>query len=328
MLSYARRELTRNPRRTLASLAGVVLGVGLFSGVLFFIDGSGASMTKRAIAPVALDMQRVLTSPLGEGLRLQQRLSATGPLRAGERTRMRLTVRNLGAAPANEVVVTDRLAPALEYVAGTATVRGKPVPDVAGQSPFAHGPAQIGRNIGTVASGATVELSYLVRARRPVPDTGGLPLGGIISTREDLVPDRANPPALVPLDELRDRIAAIPGVAAADQIAFADLPPGSLRAGGVTVGRPVRVFGFDRAYAEHYPSIRLAAGSFSRDAAWRRTPCARGRADGSSSRCPVVRAPSSCRSADSPICRAPSRCSRAARAASSRTSSMSPTRSS
>ena len=50
--------------------SGVVLGVGLFSGVLFFIDGSGASMTKRALAPLAIDMQRVLTSPLGEGLRL------------------------------------------------------------------------------------------------------------------------------------------------------------------------------------------------------------------------------------------------------------------
>ena len=44
---YVWRELLRNPRRTLASLAGVVLGVGLFSGVLFFVDGSGASMTQR-----------------------------------------------------------------------------------------------------------------------------------------------------------------------------------------------------------------------------------------------------------------------------------------
>src|SRR3712207_9493590 len=34
VLGYARRDLTRNPRRTLAALAGIVLGVGLFSGVL------------------------------------------------------------------------------------------------------------------------------------------------------------------------------------------------------------------------------------------------------------------------------------------------------
>ena len=82
MLSYVRRDLLRNPRRTLASLVGVALGVGLFSGVLFFIDGSGASMTKRAIAPLALDMQRVLTSPLGGDLRFTERISAPDALRA------------------------------------------------------------------------------------------------------------------------------------------------------------------------------------------------------------------------------------------------------
>jgi putative ABC transport system permease protein len=267
VLSYARRDLIRNPRRTLAALAGVVLGVGLFSGVLFFIDGSAASMTKRAIAPLALDMQRVLTSPVGEGLRLDQRLATTGVLRAGERTRMLLTVRNLGAAPANEVVVNDRLTGTLQYVPGTATRGGKPIPDVAGQTPFAHGPARIGQNIGTVQPGARVELSYVVRPVRAVPDAGELPLQATISTRENLIPDRANAPDLVELDELRDQIASIPGVAAADELSFADLPPGSLRSGLATIDRPVRVFGFDRAYAEHYPSIRLAEGTFRPDSA-------------------------------------------------------------
>src|SRR5918998_532824 len=94
LLSYAWRDLIRNPRRTLAALAGVTLGVGLFSAVLFFIDGSGASMTKRAIAPLALDMQRVLTSPLGGGLRLTERMSPATP-RAGQTATMTLTVRNL-----------------------------------------------------------------------------------------------------------------------------------------------------------------------------------------------------------------------------------------
>ena len=69
MRSYVWRELVRNPRRTIAALAGVALGVGLFSGVLFFVDGSGATLTARAVAPLAIDMQRVLTSPLGGGLR-------------------------------------------------------------------------------------------------------------------------------------------------------------------------------------------------------------------------------------------------------------------
>ena len=80
MLSYVWRDLLRNPRRTLASLVGVTLGVGLFSGVLFFIDGSGASMTKRAIAPLdarhaagahvaARRRPRVHGAPLGAGAR-------------------------------------------------------------------------------------------------------------------------------------------------------------------------------------------------------------------------------------------------------------------
>lgn len=267
MLSYARRDLLRNPRRTLASLVGVVLGVGLFSGVLFFIDGSGASMTKRAIGPVALDLQRVLTSPLGEGLQLDQRITAAGALRPGERTTVRLTVRNRGAAPANEVVVNDKLSGPLEYVPGTAARGGVRIPDVGGQSPFAQGPAQIGHNIGTVAPGATAQLSYMARARTAVPDAAKLLLRGTISAREQLAPAPANAPDLVGPAELRDRIAKVPGVAAADELAFADLRPGSLRTGGSRVSGPVRVFGFDRAYARHYPSIRLASGQFERDSA-------------------------------------------------------------
>ena len=89
MHSYAWRELVRNPRRTLAAMAGVALGVGLFSAVLFFIDGSGATMTARAVAPLALDMQRVLTAPLGSGLRLEEHLGATGSISRESRSRSR-----------------------------------------------------------------------------------------------------------------------------------------------------------------------------------------------------------------------------------------------
>ncbi len=262
MFSYARRDLLRNPRRTLATLVGVVLGVGLFSGVLFFVDGSGASMTKRALAPLTLDMQRVLTSPLGRGLKLEERVSATGALRAGEQTRVTLTVLNEGVAPANEVVVRDRLARELKYVRGTAT-RGKaPIPDVSGRSPFAYGPAEIGHNIGTIAPGERVELSFLARARSPVPAVAQLAPPATVSSRENLFPLPANPPALASLGELQRRIAKIPGVTAADQLASADLPAGSLRSGTATVQRPIRIFGFDQTYAEHYPTIRLATGSF------------------------------------------------------------------
>lgn len=65
MFRYVLRDLVRNPRRTLASVAGIALAVGLFSGVAFFVDTSSAQMTSRAIAPVVLDMQAGLTSPLG-----------------------------------------------------------------------------------------------------------------------------------------------------------------------------------------------------------------------------------------------------------------------
>ena len=83
-----------------------------------------------------------------------------------------------------------------------------------------------------------------------------------VSSRESLVPVPANAPRLLTLEQLRRRIAAIPGVAAADGLAFADLPAGSLRARGVAVPGPVRVFAFDRRYRDHYPSIRVVAGSF------------------------------------------------------------------
>src|SRR3954451_3321768 len=99
MLRYVWHDLVRNRRRTFASLVGVVLGVGLFSGVLFFIDGSGATMTKRALEPLALDMQRVLTHPLGGGLRREERVSPSGPLQAGHRVTVTLTVRNESVAP-------------------------------------------------------------------------------------------------------------------------------------------------------------------------------------------------------------------------------------
>src|SRR4051812_23988547 len=170
MLSYVWRDLVRNRRRTFASLAGVILGVGLFSGVLFFIDGSGATMTKRAIAPLALDMQRVLTSPLGGGLRLEERLNDRS-LGADERTMVTLTVTNTSAAPAKEVVVQDEPPPPLAYERGTTMVNGRPLSDKGKQSPLAQGVAHTGYNVGTLAPGGKVEVSYLARAGGAVPST-------------------------------------------------------------------------------------------------------------------------------------------------------------
>jgi len=267
VLTYVWRDLVRNPRRTLASLIGIALGVGLFSGVLFFTDGSGATMTQRALAPLALDMQRVLSSPLGQDLRLQEQIIPSGALRAGQEATVTLAVVNGGAEVANEVVVNDEPPPPLAYVHGTATLNGQPLPDVAGQSPLAQGLARSGLNIGSVPAGTTVTLTYVARANRAVGSVADLGVRGTISSREDVVPTPANAPKPLTLEQLRTRIATIPGVAAADGLAFVDLGPDSLRSGDAVVRTPVRVFAFDEHYQRHYPSIRVADGGFAPGAA-------------------------------------------------------------
>ena len=267
MLTYAWRDLVRNPRRTLASLAGVVLGVGLFAGVLFFIDGSGATLTTRAVAPLAIDMQRVVTSPLGRRLTFTEQLGPAGPVAAGAPVTVTLTIANDGPEPAHEVVVNDEPPPPLSYQQGTTTLGGNPQPDVAGQSPLAQGLARSGLNIGTVDPGRTVTLTYQAIANQPVADLAALTPKGRLSTREDVVPLPANAPPPVGLDELAAAAGRIPGVAAADALTFVDLPPGSLHAGGATVDRPTRVFAFDAAYQRHHPSIRIASGQLGEDTA-------------------------------------------------------------
>src|ERR1044071_9418164 len=133
---YVWRELVRNPRRTLAALAGVTLGIALFSAVLFFADGSRATMTRRALAPLALDLHRVRSAPLGARLRFRHRLVAarTG-LAKGDTATIALTVSNRDRVGANEVVVNDEPPPPLTYVHGSTRRDGRPLRDVAGQSP-------------------------------------------------------------------------------------------------------------------------------------------------------------------------------------------------
>ena len=83
VIRYAWRDLVHNPRRTLAAMVGVALGVGLFSGVLFFVDGSAATMTSRALAPLALDMQRIVTAEPA-GLSLTERVAGPTALDPGQ----------------------------------------------------------------------------------------------------------------------------------------------------------------------------------------------------------------------------------------------------
>jgi putative ABC transport system permease protein len=258
---YVWRDLVRNPRRSLATLAGITLGVGLFSAVLFFIDGSSASMTQRAIAPLPLDMQRVLEAPLGEEVRLTQRVtpSRLGP---GETARVELVLANDSPSPANEVVIRDEPPAPLTYVPGSTTLDGRRVADPGGGSPLAQGAAKLGLNLGTVPPGTSVTVAYQAVATAPVESVAELGLHATLSSREIVIPVQANASGPVSLADLTHRIAEVPGVSRADQLSFVDLAPGSLRAGSGRAPGAVRVFGFDDRYRQHDASIRIVAGSY------------------------------------------------------------------
>ena len=262
MFRYTLRDLVRNPRRTVVSLIGIALGVGLFCAVLFFIDGSGATITSRALAPLSLDMQRVMTAPLGENLALDETLSPSATLRPGEVAHVTLTVTNRGTATANDVVINDEPPAPLAYLAGTTRRGSRALPDEGGRSPLAQSLAGIGFAVGRVLPGASVSLTYDVRALRAVADAHALRLRGSLSSRDALVPIAANGPRRWTLEMLRRAIGRIPGVAAADALSFVDLPAGALVAGRNTVDGPVRVFAFTPRYQRRYPSIRITAGSF------------------------------------------------------------------
>src|ERR1700694_3425980 len=102
MLRYTLRDLVRNPRRTLASAAGVALAVGLFSSTAFFIDGSAAKMTERALAPVAIDMQADLTRPLASALTVTETFD-TASLTVGQNGSISLSIVNGSDRPAARV---------------------------------------------------------------------------------------------------------------------------------------------------------------------------------------------------------------------------------
>jgi len=259
---YVWRDLARNPRRSLATLAGITLGVGLFSAVLFFIDGSSASMTQRAIAPLPLDMQRILTAPLGEEIRLTERVTPATRLQPGGTARVELVLANDGARPANEVVIRDEPPAPLTYVPGSTTVDGARVADRGGDSPLAQGAAKLGLNLGTVPPKTSVTVAYTAAARSAVNPVTSLDLRATFSSREIDAPVRANAPGPVGLAELTRRIAEVPGVATADQLSFVDLAPGSLRSGSKQAAGAVRVFGFDDLYREHNDSTQIVSGSY------------------------------------------------------------------
>ncbi|MEI7903676.1 MAG: ABC transporter permease, partial [bacterium] len=100
---YAWRLVVRNPRRTLTYLFGLALAVGLFAGILFFVDATARQMTTIALAPVKLDLVAHATKPDVDvastisTLSTQRGILAAEPVAAADFT----TARKVGAIQAS-----------------------------------------------------------------------------------------------------------------------------------------------------------------------------------------------------------------------------------
>ncbi|MCB0008500.1 MAG: ABC transporter permease, partial [Anaerolineales bacterium] len=254
---YVWADLLRNPRRTLSTVAGVFLGVGLACAILFFVDGLSASMTQQAVAPLPIDMQQVLSAPPAGNILFTLTLEPAGAVAPGDIVHVRLELVNQGQTPVNELVVRAIPDDALVYIPGSATRDGSPLANAL-ENPFAAGPAKAGLNIGTLAAGTTVILGYDLEA---IAATAAIaqPIAATYSSREAVTPVVANAAAPLNPAELAARLRAIEGIAFAEQLAFVDLPAGALAASRPTDSL-VRVFGFDQSYTSHDRSILISEG--------------------------------------------------------------------
>lgn len=259
MLSrYVIADLVRNPRRTLSTMVGVTLGVGLFCGVLFFVDGLSASMTQRAVAPLPIDMQRIVTERVGGALTLTQTFDPPGAATTGGQARVSLQVRNTSTVAANEVTVRSLPDGGLRFVTDSAELEGVVLTGF-DDNPFAHGSGLRGFNLGTVPAGGVRRVSYLVAGRAGTDLADGT-IRSSFSSRESVTPVAANEPSTVPLDVLAQQISEIDGVARASQLSFADLGRDTLSAKGAVAGGPAKIFGFDADYADRDSTVKIVEG--------------------------------------------------------------------
>lgn len=263
---YVWRDLVRNPRRTISTLLGVTLGVGLMCSVLFFFDGLSASMTRRAVAPLSIDMQRVLTEPAAAELRLTQRVVAAPPgLSVTNRSRVELELRNIGLVAASEVVVRSTPKPGIAYRSQSAMLDNVPI-GMGAQNPFSASLDQAGFNLGNVPAGATRSIRYEVesvvsRSSAASPIASSPLVNSTVSSRESSTPTPANSPVRLTAQEVAPKLRTIKGVAFAEPLSFADLEPGALRSGTNSISGAVKVFGFDPRYTSRDRSIRVQQGS-------------------------------------------------------------------
>ncbi len=262
---YVLADLVRNPRRTLSTMVGVTLGVGLFCGVLFFVDGLSASMTQRAVAPLAIDMQRIVTERVGGSVTLGQTFDHQGIVAAGDRIRVELALSNSDDVAANEVTVRSVPIADLQFVPGSASLDGEPIVGI-DDNPFAHDPGQTGFNLGTVEPGESHQLGYAVEARAAA-EVSDATVATTVSTRESVNPFPANQSSSVSLTALAAEISAIDGVAQASPLSLADLGTDTLSADGTTAPGPVKIFGFDEGYESRDQTIVIAEGRLVSDKA-------------------------------------------------------------
>lgn len=255
---YVIRDLIRNPRRSLSTSIGVVLGIGLFCAVMFFVDGLSSSMTQRAVAPLPIDMQRVVTAPLAADLELRLSVDPQGAAQPGDIIDISLEVTNNATTPSHEVTVRSVPQQGLSYLPNSAVMAGRPL-ETGAANPFAHGPAKTGLNIGTVPPGISLRLGYRAEVldAREITEAG---FTSTFSTQQAVLPIHANAGQPIAVDELAKLIRQIEGIAFAEQLSFADLGPGSLSAGN-TLQTPARVFGFDAGYLANDRTIRIVEGA-------------------------------------------------------------------
>ena len=256
-IKFVTADLIRNPRRTLSTAIGVLLGTGLFCAVLFFVDGLSASMTQRAVAPLPIDMQRILTEPVAGDLRLDLAVDPIGAVQAGAVVTVQMQLVNRGDVPANEVTLRSAPLAGLTFVPGSAMIDGQPL--TAEGNPFSKGLTQAGLNLGALAPGQSVSLSYQVVADQ-AGDVGADRFGATFATRESLFPTQANADERTDLNALAAQIRSVDHVAFASALMFADFPPETLSTGRAVAG-PLRVFGFDADYLAHDATIKVIEGA-------------------------------------------------------------------
>src|ERR1700694_2466233 len=114
----------------MASVAGVALAVGLFSGIAFFVDSSASQMTARAIAPVVIDMQAGVTRPLASALSVKESTTPVPPFTAGQVVTATITVTNTAHRRTTAGTVKASLPSQLAYIAGSTTIGTVARPDV------------------------------------------------------------------------------------------------------------------------------------------------------------------------------------------------------